>query len=68
MKQENEEKKPRGGRREGAGRKRKGGEEETHHVSFRCGKDVWEILIRQPNKTEYIEAALREKFRRERYW
>jgi hypothetical protein len=58
----------RGGRREGAGRKRKSGQVETHHVSLRCSKDVWEILIRQPSKTQYIEAAIREKFRRERYW
>ena len=30
------------------------------------GKDVYDILSRQLNKTEFVEEAIREKFRRER--
>lgn len=60
----NEEVKPRGGKREGAGRKAKGGENGTHHIGFRCSQDVYDILQSVPNKTEYIERAIREKYRR----
>ena len=57
--------KPRGGRREGAGRKAKGGEEGTHRVAFRCSEKVWNILQLEENKTAYIEQAILEKNRRE---
>ena len=64
---EEEEKKltGRGGAGRGQGRKSKsdGG---TRHMGFRCSQDVYEILKMQPDKTAYIEAAIREKHKRER--
>ena len=63
---EEEKKTNRGGKREGAGRKSKG-DLGTLRVAFRCSQDVWDILQQQPNKTEYIEKAIREKWRRE-HW
>lgn len=56
--------KPRGGYREGAGRKSKG-DSGTLRVAFRCSQDVYDILQMQENKTAYFEAAIREKHRRE---
>ena len=47
-----------GGKREGAGRKPKGGDEKLRY-SWRCSRDVWEILQQQDNKTEFIENAIR---------
>lgn len=58
-----EEKKPRGGARPNAGRKAKA--EQSRKITFRASQDVWEILMLQPNKTEYIEKAIREKRKRE---
>jgi hypothetical protein len=56
--------KPRGGARKGAGRKAKGGEGGTHYVNFRASADVWEILQQQENKTDFIERAIKERYRR----
>ena len=53
-----------GGAREGAGRKPKA-TEGSLRVAFRCSQDVYNILQLQPNKTAYIEDAIREKHRRE---
>ena len=58
-----EEKKKRGGYRPNSGRKPKA--EQTRRVTFRASQDVYEILMMQPNKTEYIEKAIREKRKRE---
>ena len=62
-----EETKQHGGHREGAGRKAKGGSEGTQRVTFRASKDVYEILQNYDNKTEFIEKAIREKWRRDNY-
>lgn len=61
-----EEQKPkkRGGYREGSGRKPKGITEKLTYT-WRVSRDVWDILQLQSNKTDYIEAAIREKHRRE---
>lgn len=65
---EEKEKKPMGGRREGAGRKPKSRDgAESQRVAFRCSSDVWKILQLQENKTAYIEKAIREKYRRDSY-
>lgn len=48
----------RGGAREGAGRKPKGVTERLHY-GWRVSRDVWEILQRQDNKTDFIESAIR---------
>jgi hypothetical protein len=53
-----------GGAREGAGRKPKA-TEGSLRVAFRCSQDVYNILQLVPNKTAYIEDAIREKHRRE---
>jgi len=53
-----------GGAREGAGRKPKA-TEGSIRISFRSSQDVYDILQLVPNKTAYIEAAIREKHRRE---
>lgn len=47
-----------GGKRANAGRKPKGGDEKLR-FSWRCSRDVWEILQRQTNKTDFIENAIR---------
>jgi hypothetical protein len=57
----------RGGARPGSGRKPKGGDEGKLHIGFRCSKDVYNILQLVPNKTKYIEDAVREKHRREQF-
>ena len=59
--------KPKGGARPGAGRKAKGGESGTKYINFRASKDVWEILQLVGNKTEFIEKAIREKWRRQNF-
>lgn len=64
MAEEKKQPKPRGGAREGAGRKSKGGDSGTHHVGFRCSEDVYQILQMVENKTEFIEKAIREKWKR----
>lgn len=71
MEEEQEEQKPkqRGGRREGAGRKAKGGEV-THRIAFRASKDVYEILTHLDegaSMTEFIERAIKERWRRLHY-
>ena len=53
-----------GGKRKGAGRKPKGGDE-TLRYSWRVSRDVWNILHRQDNKTDYIERAIRFYHKRE---
>ena len=66
MEEEQKQYKPKGGKREGSGRKSKSGSGESKFVSFRCSKDVWDILQNAPDgRTAYIEAAIREKHRRE---
>lgn len=52
-----------GGKREGAGRKPKS--DNGQRIGFRCSQDVWDILQEKDDKTAYIEAAIREKHRRE---
>lgn len=64
---EKKEPKPRGGAREGAGRKSKSKSGETKRVAFRCSHDVWQILELQQDKTAYIEAAVREKWKHEQW-
>lgn len=54
-----------GGRREGAGRKAKA--EAIHRITIRASDEVYNILQMQENMTKYIEDAIREKHRRERY-
>lgn len=63
---EQKEKTTHGGRREGAGRKPKN-KEGVKRVAFKCSEDVYNILQIQDNKTAYIEAAIREKHRREQW-
>lgn len=62
-----EQKSNHGGKREGAGRKPKV-KGQTLHVGFKCSQDVWDILQMQPNKTKYIEDAIREKHKRDPYY
>lgn len=64
--EEEQKKSKRGGKREGAGRKAKG-DAGTLRVGFRCSQDVYDILQQQPDKTKYIEKAIREKWKRE-HW
>ena len=66
MEEEKKTPKPRGGARNGAGRKSKSKSGETKRVAFRCSHDVWQILELQQDKTAYIEAAVREKWKRDR--
>ena len=66
MEEEIKTPKPKGGKREGAGRKSKG-REGTLRVGFRCSQDVWDILQQQEDKTAFIEKAIREKWRRAQY-
>ena len=66
MEEEKNNQTKRGGKREGAGRKKKA-EGGQYHVAFRCSQDVYDILCLQPNKTVYIEKAIREKWKRE-HW
>lgn len=63
MEEEVKTPKPKGGARAGAGRKPKANV--SHRMQFRCAEDVWRILQLVPNKTEYIEKAIREKYRRQ---
>jgi len=55
----------RGGAGRGQGRKPKGSEYGALRFSFRCSKDVWDILQQQEDKTAFVEDAIREKKRRE---
>lgn len=52
-----EEKKGRGGRREGAGRP--AGRNDVGTVAFRVPKDIADILDKQENKREYIIKCIR---------
>lgn len=52
-----EEKKGRGGKREGAGRK--AGRNDVGTVAFRVPKDIADILDRQESKKDYIINAIR---------
>ena len=54
----------RGGFRPNSGRKPKGVTEKLHY-GWRVSRDVWDILQQQPNKTEYIETAIRFYHKRE---
>lgn len=65
MAEEKKNQKPKGGAREGAGRKAKSTDGELHRIGFRCSQDVWNILQTVENKTEFIEKAIREKYRRQ---
>lgn len=57
-----EEKKKRGGKREGAGRKKT----TFKKFGFNATEEVAEILEKIPNKTEYILQAILEKNKREK--
>lgn len=63
MEEEQKEPKPRGGVREGAGRKPKNPNGE-HRIGFRCSAQTWAILQQVENKTEFIEKAIYERWRR----
>ena len=52
-----------GGAREGAGRKPKSADG-SHRIGFRCSSETWAILQQVENKTEFIEKAIKEKWRR----
>ena len=66
MEEEQKTPKPKGGARQGAGRKPKGNEG-TLRIGFRCSQDVYDILQQVENKTEFIEKAIREKWRRQNW-
>jgi hypothetical protein len=48
------ENKPKGGKRQGSGRKPKSGE----YVQFRPSVEVWDILKQKPNRTAFIEESI----------
>lgn len=57
--------KPHGGAREGAGRKPKD-KVTTQHVTVKLRKDFLEIIHRNfPNRSDFIQQAVKEKLRRE---
>lgn len=60
---ETQVKKQRGGRRENAGRKSKYGA--TTNVNFRIDADLLDLLNAQPNKSRFINDALRKAFNRD---
>ena len=66
MEEEKKEPKPRGGRREGAGRKQKGGVG-TQLVALRIRKDYL-ALIREnyDNLSGFIDNAVKDRLRKER--
>lgn len=66
--QEQQEPKPHGGARQGAGRKAKGKDLGKLRMNFRLSKDVYEILQEQMDKTAYVEAAVREKYKRSKWY
>ena len=67
MEEEEKKKNPNwGGARKGAGRKPKT-TKGSFRVCFRCSQDVYDILSFQKDKTAYIEAAIREKNRRDQF-
>ncbi|HPH63656.1 MAG TPA: hypothetical protein PLN63_08580 [Paludibacteraceae bacterium] len=57
-----EETHKRGGKREGAGRKSKYGA--TVNVNFRIDADLADLLNAQPNRSRFINEAIREKLQR----
>ena len=61
-----EEKPKAGGAREGSGRKPKSADG-SHRIGFRCNSETWAILQQVENKTEFIEKAIKEKWRRQNY-
>jgi hypothetical protein len=61
--EEETQSKPRGGKREGAGRKPKGANG-TLRFGFRCSQEVWDIIQRMEDKTAFVEQAIKEKWRR----
>ena len=68
MEEEKKVPKPRGGKREGAGRKPKSASGKTLRVGFRCSQAVWDILQQvDGDKTAFIEKAIKEKWRRAHY-
>lgn len=52
----------RGGKREGAGRKSKYGA--STNVNFRIDADLQALLNAQPNRSRFINEAIREKLQR----
>ena len=65
-----EEKKQRGGKREGAGRKKNAeGEGKSMYFRFRCSQKVYDIihLHEEDGMSEFVEKAILEKFRRDNY-
>ncbi|MBP5455702.1 MAG: hypothetical protein J6Y37_04325 [Paludibacteraceae bacterium] len=60
--EDQEVKKQRGGKREGAGRKKT----TCKKYGFNASEEVSKILESIPNKTEYINQAILEKFKREK--
>jgi len=65
MEEEKKEPKPKGGKREGAGRKPKD-LVPTQSVTIKLRKDFIEIINRNfPNRSDFIQHAIKEKLRRE---
>ena len=60
--EDQEVKKQRGGKREGAGRKKT----TCKKYGFNASEEVSKILESIPNKTEYINQAILEKFKRKK--
>lgn len=61
-----EEKKQRGGKREGAGRKAVG--ISTHPMALKLDNDLYDVLSKiNLNKNRYINEAVRERMKREGY-
>ena len=65
MEEEQKQPKPKGGFREGAGRKPKD-KVETQALTIRLRKDFLEIINKNfPNRSDFIQRAVKEKLRRE---
>lgn len=65
MEEEKKVPKPKGGAREGAGRKPKD-QVATQLITVKVRKDFLEIIKRNfPNRSDFIQRAIKEKLRRE---
>lgn len=65
MDEKKKQPKPKGGYREGSGRKPKD-QVATQHVTVKLRKDFVDIINRNfPNRSDFIQHAVKEKLRRE---
>lgn len=65
MEEEIRKPKPKGGKREGAGRKPKD-KVNTQHISVKIRQDLVQIIdCNFPNRSDFIQHAVKEKLRRE---